>query len=97
MSEYCFGATRASLFSSHATLAVPISRVGCSRCVGRQQPEYILWANANATEGEKTEAAALLNVFIEWDHPQHGPVGYGGMTLEELRKRVGRSARAAGA
>jgi hypothetical protein len=97
MSEYCFGATRASLFLGHEALAVPILRIGCSRCVRGSHPDYIAWANANATEGEKREAAALLTVLVEWDHPQHGPVGYGGMSLEELRKRVGRSARAAGA
>jgi hypothetical protein len=96
MSEYYFGATQASLFLSHEPRAVRVSRVGCSRCVGRQHPEYIAWAHANAPEDEKREAAALLTVFVEWDHPHHGPVGYGGMTLEELRKRTGRHTSAAG-
>ena len=95
--HYYFGATQATLFLRHEVLAVPISRVRCSRCVGPRL-EYITWANSNAVEDEKREAAALLAILVEWDHPQHGPVGYGGMTLEELRKRVGRSsARAAGA
>jgi hypothetical protein len=96
MSEYYFGATRANLFLGHEPRAVLISRFGCSRCVGRH-PEYIAWAHANASEDEKREAAALLTVFVEWDHPHHGPVGYGGMTLEELRRRVGRDSSAAGA
>jgi hypothetical protein len=96
MSEYYFGATRATLFLGHETRAVPISRVRCSRCVAGPRLEYIAWTNVNATEDEKREAAALLTVCIEWDHPQHGAVGYGGMTLQELRKRVGREARAAG-
>jgi hypothetical protein len=97
MSEYYFGATRASLFLGHEARAVRISRVRCSRCVGGPHPEYVAWANANATEDEKREAAALLTLVVEWDHPHHGPVGYGGMTLEELRKRVGLNSRGAGA
>ena len=95
MSEYCFGATQTKLFLPHETLAVPISQIGCRRCSGRMT--YIAWANASAADDEKQEAAALLTLFVEWDHPTHTAVGYGGMTLEELRKRVGRSARAAGA
>jgi hypothetical protein len=98
MTEHYFGATQATLFLSHEVLAVPVSRVRCSRCVTGPRLEYITWANSNAAEDEKLEAAALLTILVEWDHPQHGPVGYGGMTIEELRKRVGRSsARAAGA
>jgi hypothetical protein len=97
MSEYYFGATRANLFLGHEAHAVRISRVGCSRCVAGRHSEYIARANANASEDEKREAAALLTVFVEWDHPHHGPVGYGGMTLEELRKRTGRNISAAGA
>jgi hypothetical protein len=58
---------------------------------------YIGWAHADAAESEKREAIALLTIIVEWDHPKHGPVGYGGMTLEELRNRVGRNVKAAGA
>jgi hypothetical protein len=95
MSEYRFGATQSALFLGDEKLAVPISQIGCYRCAGKCR--YIAWSNVNATEGEKQEAAVLLTLFVEWDHPKHAPVGYGGMTLEELRQRVGRSGRAAGA
>ena len=95
MNEYRFGATQTNLFLRDETLAVPISQIGCRRCSGRMT--YIAWANVSAADDEKQEAAALLTIFVEWDHPKHTAVGYGGMTLEELRKRVGRSARAAGA
>jgi hypothetical protein len=97
MTEYYFGATQANLFVSHDVLAVPSSRIRCWRCVSRSRLEYVTWANVNATEDEKREAATLLTVLLEWDHPQHAAVGYGGMTLEELRRRVGCKVRAAGA
>ena len=71
--HYYFGATRATLFLNHEVLAVPISRIRCSRCVTGPRLEYITWANSNAAEDEKREAAALLAILVEWDHPQHGP------------------------
>jgi hypothetical protein len=97
MTDAFFGATQATLFLSHEVRAVPISHVRCARCFSGVSPEYVAWGNASAGEDEKREAATLLAVLVEWAHPQHASVGYGGMTLEELRKRVGRSARAAGA
>jgi hypothetical protein len=97
MTERYFGATRVNLFVSHDVLALATSRIRCSRCVSGARLEYVTWANVNATEDEKREATALLTVLVEWDHPQHAAVGYGGMTLEELRRRSGRSVKAAGA
>jgi hypothetical protein len=97
MAEYYFGATLANLFLSHDVLAFPTSRIRCSRCIGGSRLEYVTWANVNAAEDEKRESVALLTILLEWDHPQHAAVGYGGMTLEELRRRAGHNVRAAGA
>ena len=61
---------------------------------GYPELEDIAWGDANAAEADRREASALLTELVEGDHPQHRPV-YGGMTIEELRQRVGRRASAA--
>lgn len=96
MSDSYFGATRASLFSGHDSFSVPISRIRCSKCAAPSAVEYVAWANANAAEAERREAPPLLATLVERDHPRHSLMGYGGMTLEELRRQVWHRVRAPG-
>ena len=58
-------------------------------------PEYVAWSDTNAPEADRREASALLAELVGKDHPRHKAV-YSGMTLEELRQRVGRKASPAG-
>ena len=95
MSEIYFGATHALLFFEPAVSSVPISRVRCSKCPGASPAEYVAWGDTNAPEADRREASALLAELVEKDHPRHNAV-YSGMTLEELRQRVGRKASSAG-
>ena len=90
-----FRATHARLFVGHAVFSVPISRVRCSKCPGASPAEYVAWGDTNAPEADRREASALLAELVEKDHPRHNAV-YSGMTLEELRQRVGRKASSAG-
>src|SRR2546427_10706938 len=75
--------------------SVPISRVRCSKCPGASPAEYVAWGDTNAPEADRREASALLAELVEKDHSRHNAV-YSGMTLEELRQRVGRKASSAG-
>ena len=90
-----FRATHARLFVGHAVFSVPISRVRCSKCPGASPAEYVAWGDTNAPEADRREASALLAELVGKDHPRHKAV-YSGMTLEELRQRVGRKASPAG-
>jgi len=83
------------LFVGHPVSSVPISRVRCSKCPGASPAEYVAWGDINAPEADRREASALLAQLVEKDHPRHNAV-YSGMTLEELRQRVGRKASSAG-
>src|SRR3989449_7903347 len=91
-----FRATHARLFVGHAVFSVPISRVRCSKCPGASPAEYIAWGSTNVAEAERGEALALLAELVERDHPHHKPAVYGGMSLEELRQRVGSKPSPAG-
>src|SRR5712691_10938995 len=75
--------------------SVPISRVRCPKCPGGSPAEYVAWGDTNAPEADRREASALLAELVEKDHSRHKAV-YSGMTLEELRQRVGRKASSAG-
>ena len=90
-----FGATWTRLFVGHPVSSVPISRLRCSKCPGASPAEYVAWGDTNAPEADRREASALLAELVEKDHPRHNAV-YSGMTLEELRQRVGRKASSAG-
>ena len=94
-SNIYFGATWTRLFVGHPVSSVPISRVRCSKCPGASPAEYVAWGDTNAPEADRREASALLAQLVEKDHPRHNAV-YSGMTLEELRQRVGRKASSAG-
>jgi len=94
-SDIYFGATWTRLFVGHPISSVPISRVTCSKCPGGSPAEYVAWGDTNAPEADRREASALLAELVEKDHPRHNAV-YSGMTLEELRQRVGRKASSAG-
>ncbi len=94
-SNIYFGATSTRLFVGHPVSSVPISRVRCSKCPGASPAEYVAWGETNAPEADRREASALLAELVEKDHPRHRAV-YSGMTLEELRQRVGRKASSAG-
>src|SRR5207245_10882861 len=94
-SNIYFGATWTRLFVGHPISSVPISRVRCSKCPGASPAEYVAWGDTNAPEADRREASALLAELVEKDHPRHRAV-YSGMTLEELRQRVGRKASSAG-
>ena len=94
-SDIYFGATWTRLFVGHPISSVPISRVTCSKCPGGSPAEYVAWGDRNAPEADRREASALLAELVEKDHPRHKAV-YSGMTLEELRQRVGRKASSAG-
>ena len=94
-SNIYFGATWTRLFVGHPVSSVPISRVRCSKCPGASPAEYVAWGDTNAPEADRREASALLAELVEKDHPRHKAV-YSGMTLEELRQRVGRKASSAG-
>jgi len=94
-SNIYFGATWTRLFVGHPVSSVPISRVRCSKCPGASPAEYVAWGDINAPEADRREASALLAQLVEKDHPRHNAV-YSGMTLEELRQRVGRKASSAG-
>ena len=94
-SNICFGATSTRLFLGHDVFSVPISRVRCSKCPRGSPAEYVAWGETNAPEADRREASALLAELVEKDHSRHNAV-YSGMTLEELRQRVGRKASSAG-
>jgi hypothetical protein len=96
VSEIYFGATHALLFLEPAVFSVPISRVRCSKCPAASPAEYLAWGSTNVAEADRGEALALLCELVERDHPHHRPAVYGGMSLEELRQRVGRNASPAG-
>ena len=89
-----FGATSTRLFVGHPLSSVPISRVRCCKCPSASPAEYVAWGDTNAPEADRREASALLAELVEKDHPRHKAV-YSGMTLEELRQRVGRKASSA--
>jgi len=94
-SNIYFGATSTRLFVGHPVSPVPISRVRCSKCPRASPAEYVAWGDTNAPEADRREASALLAELVEKDHPRHKAV-YSGMTLEELRQRVGRKASSTG-
>src|SRR3989442_9514783 len=95
MSNIRFGATSDRLFTRHEVFPVPILRIRCSKCPAASPAEYIAWDDGNAPEADRREASALLAELVERDHPQHRPAVYSGMTLEELRQRVGHKASTA--
>ena len=82
------------MFVGRDVFSVPISQIRCSKCPGGSPAEYVAWGDTKAPEADRREALALLRELVEKDHPHHKAV-YSGMTLEELRQRVGRKARAA--
>jgi hypothetical protein len=83
------------LFVGRDVFSVPISQIRCSKCPGGSPAEYVAWGDSNAPEADRREASALLAELVDRDHPRHRVV-YTGMTLEELRQRVGRKASSAG-
>ena len=95
MSESYFGATRTNLFSGHEAFSVAISRIKCSLCPIQSNAQYTVWATSDASDAERREALLLLAALIKRDHPAHSLVGYGGMTLEALRRQVWPRARGA--
>ena len=95
-SNVYFGATWTRLFVGQDVSSVPISRARCSKSPGASSAEYIAWGSTNVAEAEREEALALLAELVERDHPHHKPAVYGGMSLEELRQRVGSKASPAG-
>ena len=91
----CPGGSPAEYVAWGDTNAPEADRIRCSNCPGGSPAEYVAWGDTNAPEADRREASALLAELVEKDHPHHKAV-YSGMTLEELRQRVGSKARAAG-
>jgi hypothetical protein len=92
MEKLLFGATRDDVSPHYGAFFVPIRRVTCSACPAR----YVIWGNDKAPDADKQDAVILLTQLVDRDHPAHRPVLCGAATLEELRKRAERRARAAG-